>query len=63
EIATTGLTAAQAKEQGLDVKASRFPFSANGRATSKKATDGFVRLVSLKDSGVIVGAQIIGDSA
>ena len=63
EIATTGLTAAQAKEQGLDVKASKFPFSANGRATSKKATDGFVRLVSLKDSGVIVGAQIIGDSA
>lgn len=63
EIATTGLTAAQAKEQGLDVKTAKFPFSANGRAVAMKATDGFVRLVFVKDTGTVVGAQIIGEDA
>lgn len=63
EIATTGLTAAQAKEQGLDVKTAKFPFSANGRAVSMQATEGFVRLVFTKDEERLVGAQIIGNNA
>lgn len=59
-IATTGLTFAEAKEQGLDVKKAQFPFAANGRAISMGATNGFVRLVFIKDSNILVGAQIVG---
>lgn len=60
EIATTGLTAAQAKEQGLAVKTAQFPFSANGRAVSMHSPAGFVRLVFTKDQEQVVGAQIVG---
>lgn len=63
EIATTGLTMAEAKDQGLDVKSAKFPFSANGRAVSMHAPDGFVRLVFTKDQSQIVGAQIVGADA
>lgn len=63
EIATTGLTVAEAKEQGLDVKKAQFPFAANGRAISMSSTNGFVRLVFEKDSQAIVGAQIVGPNA
>ena len=63
EIATTGLTVAEAKDQGLDVKAAKFPFSANGRAISMHAPDGFVRIVFTKDQQQVVGAQIVGADA
>ncbi|MCB7112455.1 dihydrolipoyl dehydrogenase, partial [[Eubacterium] rectale] len=61
EIATTGLTESEAKEKGLDVKTAKFPFM--GRAVSMKATEGFVRLVFMKDTHVMVGAQIVGPDA
>lgn len=63
EIATTGLTAAQAKEQGLDVKTAKFPFSANGRAVTMHSPAGFVRIVFTKDQRQVVGAQIVGVDA
>lgn len=63
ELATVGLTEKEAKEQGLDVKASKFPLSGNGRALSLNATEGFVRLVTTKEDNVIVGAQVAGVSA
>ena len=50
ELASTGLTEAEAKEQGLEVKASKFPFGGNGRALSLNDTDGFVRLVTTSSS-------------
>ncbi|ALV20886.1 MAG: dihydrolipoyl dehydrogenase [Carnobacterium sp.] len=63
ELAVVGLTLAEAKEKGLDVKASKFPLAGNGRALSLNATEGFVRLVTTKEDGVLVGAQIAGVSA
>lgn len=63
EIATTGLTANQAKEQGLKVKTAKFPFSANGRAVSMHETDGFTRLVYTTDTKQVVGAQIVSADA
>lgn len=63
EIATTGLTMAEAKDQGLDVKSAKFPFSANGRAVSMHSPEGFVRLVFTKDQSQVVGAQIVGADA
>lgn len=63
EMATVGLNEAQAKEQGYDVAAGKFPFGANGRALALNATDGFVKLVSRKEDGLLLGAQIIGQGA
>lgn len=42
ELATVGLTEKEAKEQGLSVKAVKFPLAGNGRALSLNATEGFV---------------------
>ncbi len=63
EIATVGLTEAQAKEQGLEVKVGRFPFAALGRAMSIRETDGFVKVLTDKASGRVLGIHIVGPSA
>ncbi len=63
ELASTGLTEDEAKEEGLEVTATKFPFGGNGRAVSLDQADGFVRLVTTKDDNTIVGAQIAGASA
>lgn len=63
ELATVGHTEASAKEEGLDVKAAKFPFAANGRALALNETNGFVKLVTLKDTGLLVGAQVAGANA
>lgn len=63
ELATVGLTQAEAKEQGLDVKVSKFLLGGNGRAISLDQTEGFIRLVTTKEDNVIVGAQVAGVSA
>lgn len=63
EIASAGITEAQAKEKGYKVKTGRFPFSALGRAMSIAETDGFVKVVTEEDSGRILGVHIVGPSA
>lgn len=63
ELATVGITEAEAKEQGISVKVSKFPFGANGRALSLDETEGFVRLVTEKESGLILGGQVAGVGA
>ncbi|WZY01762.1 dihydrolipoyl dehydrogenase [Bacillus sp. FSL W7-1360] len=63
EIATVGYTEKEAKEAGYDVKAAKFPFAANGRALSLNDAEGFMKLVTRKSDGLIVGAQIVGPSA
>lgn len=63
ELATVGLTEKEAKGQGLTVKVSKFPFGANGRALSLNAGEGFVRLVSEKDTGLLLGGQVAGVGA
>lgn len=63
EIATVGMTIAEAKEAGLNAKQAKFPFAGNGRALSLGQPEGFLRLVVTKDDNVIVGAQIAGVGA
>lgn len=63
ELATVGYTEAEAKEEGMEVIAAKFPFAANGRALALNSTDGFVKLVTRKEDGLIVGAQIAGSGA
>ena len=63
ELAQVGYTEAQAKEEGLDYKASKFPYAGNGRALSLDDTTGFVKLITLKEDGTVIGAQIAGNGA
>lgn len=63
ELASVGYTEAQAKDEGIEVNASKFPFAANGRALSLNNTDGFLKLVTRKEDGLVIGAQIAGPSA
>jgi len=63
ELASVGYTQQQAKDAGLQVKASKFPLAGNGRALSLNATEGFVRLITTKEDNVIVGAQVAGVNA
>ena len=63
ELASVGYTEAQAKEEGLDIVAAKFPFAANGRALSLNETDGFMKLITRKEDGLVIGAQIAGASA
>lgn len=63
ELAVVGHTEKTAKDAGLSVKSSKFPFGGNGRAISLNQTEGFVRLVTTKEDNVIVGAQVAGPNA
>ena len=63
EVATVGLTEAQAKEKYPDAKASRFSFKASGRALALGESDGLLKLITAGAHGRIVGAHIVGPSA
>lgn len=63
ELATVGLTEAQAKEQGLEVATSKFPFAGNARAVSLDEAEGFVRLIYTKDDKTILGGEVVGPGA
>ncbi len=63
ELATVGYTEKEAKDEGIEVKASKFPYAGNGRALSLDSTDGFVKLVTRKEDGLVIGAQIAGANA
>lgn len=63
EVASIGLTEAQAKERGLAFDVGRFPLSANGRARASLETDGFVKILRDKKYGEILGAHIVASHA
>lgn len=60
QIAAFGYTEEKAKELGYDVKVSKFPFSANGKARGMGETVGFVKIVADATYGEILGAHMIG---
>lgn len=63
EIATTGLTEAQATEAGYTPITGRFNFAANGRALTYGNAEGFVKVVADKESHVLLGIHVIGHGA
>ena len=63
EMATVGYNEEQAKAEGFEVTAAKFPFAANGRALALNQTEGFVKLVARKEDGLLIGAQIVGAGA
>ncbi len=60
QIASFGMTEAQAKERGYEVKIGRFPFQANGKALGLGEAVGWVKLVVDSRFGEILGAHMIG---
>jgi dihydrolipoamide dehydrogenase len=60
QVASIGLTEAQAREKGLQVRVGRFPFRANGKAIAAGETEGFVKTVFDGATGALVGAHMIG---
>jgi dihydrolipoamide dehydrogenase len=63
EIASVGLTEAQAREQGHEVKVGRFPLLANARAVIHGETQGFAKLVADAQTGQLLGAHVVGVQA
>jgi dihydrolipoyl dehydrogenase len=63
EVASVGLTEAKAVQAGYNVKKSRFQFAALGRALSTGEPEGFVKVVSRAEDGLVLGVQIVGPEA
>ena len=63
EVASVGLTEAQAKERNIGYCVGTFPFTGNGRARCMGETDGFVKLISEAKTDRVLGVHIIGPRA
>jgi dihydrolipoamide dehydrogenase len=63
QIGSVGLTEAQAKEKGYEVKVGKFPFAGNSKATILGSHDGFVKVVAEAKYGEILGVHILGPQA
>ena len=63
EVASVGKTEEQLKKEGVEYRAGKFPFMANGRARAMGATDGFVKILADAKTDRVLGAHIIGPEA
>lgn len=63
ELASAGMTEEEARSAGHDVVTGSFGFAANGRALSLGETEGFVKWVADRKTGVLLGGQIAGPEA
>lgn len=60
QIASVGMTEAQAKDAGLDIKVGRFPFIGNGKAIALGEPEGMVKTIFDAKSGELLGAHMVG---
>jgi dihydrolipoamide dehydrogenase len=60
EVVSAGLGPDEARRTGREIRVGQFPFSANGRAMTLAAEDGFVRVIARADNGLILGVQAVG---
>ena len=60
QTASFGYTEAQAREMGYDVSVGEFPYQANGKALGLGDYQGFVKIISDKKYGEVLGAQMVG---
>ena len=60
EIASVGITEAEAREKGLDIKVGKFPFSASGKAQAGGTAEGFVKVIFDAKYGEWLGCHMIG---
>ncbi len=59
-MASIGLTEAQAKEKGLEVRVGRFNFAGNGKAIALGEPDGMVKTLFDASTGQLLGAHMVG---
>jgi dihydrolipoamide dehydrogenase len=60
QVASFGLTEQEAEKRGFEVVVGRFPFQANGKALGLNQRDGWVKLITDKRYGEILGAHLVG---
>jgi len=60
QVASFGLTEAQAKEKGYEVRVGRFPFLANGKSLGLGESSGFAKIITDARYGEILGAHLVG---
>jgi len=60
QIASFGYTEDQAREKGHELDVAKVPFMANGKAHGLGETAGFVKLIADADTGLFLGAHLIG---
>lgn len=60
QIASVGMTEAQAKDAGLDIKVGRFPFIGNGKAIALGEPEGMIKTIFDAKSGELLGAHMVG---
>jgi dihydrolipoamide dehydrogenase len=63
EISCAGITEQTALKKGFLVETGKFPLSANGKALAEGQSEGFVKIVSDKKYGEILGVHIVADNA
>jgi len=63
QIASLGLTEAQAREEGRAVRVGKYPLQANGKAQALGEPEGLVKVVADQDTGEILGVHILGAEA
>lgn len=63
EVASVGLNERKAREEGLDIRVGKFPFTANGKALTMGETDGFVKVIADAGTDRILGVHIVGPYA
>jgi pyruvate/2-oxoglutarate dehydrogenase complex dihydrolipoamide dehydrogenase (E3) component len=63
QVAVAGLSARQCRELAIPYLAASYLFADHGKAMCMGATHGFVKLLCRPDSGVLLGAQIVGPEA
>jgi len=62
-MAAVGITEGEARERGLDIKVSRFPFEQNPKAGIIRESRGFVKIIADSASGELLGTHVIGPQA
>lgn len=63
EIAWCGVTESEARESGMEVDVSKFPWAASGRALTLNRTDGLTKIIAHRGTKRVVGVGIVGTQA
>jgi len=63
QLASAGLTEDNAREKGIEIEKSMFPYAANGKALAADEPCGFVKVICEKNSGKLLGVHILGSHA
>ena len=63
EVASVGLTEEEARKENNNIKVSKFPFMANGKALGMGETEGMVKIIADADTSELLGVHILGAHA